>query len=149
MSASPEQTSTSPRRPSRGGGHSEEHPAAGRRPADSRDYERELLYAEAVEHLRAITRELGLTQHELAGRLQVSDARLSHIMSGRANLTLATIAELGWAVGMRFALVAVPLPDRAETPAAHDRPAPPWLESHARLICERVAEALRREAASG
>jgi transcriptional regulator with XRE-family HTH domain len=133
VSASPEQTSNSLKRRSHAGAQ-----------IDRREYERELLYSEVVEQLRAIAKDLKLSQHELARRLEVSDARLSHVMSGRANLTLGTIADLGWATGMRFALVAVPFTDRDDTPAAHDPPPPRWLESHVQLLAKRVNDALRR-----
>jgi transcriptional regulator with XRE-family HTH domain len=105
-----------------------------------RDHERELLYSEVVEHLRAITAALGVTQHELADRLQVSDARISRIMTGRENITLKTLADLGWALGMRFELAAAPLTDRTGTPAQHDPPPPTWLQEYAQLIARRVAQ---------
>jgi transcriptional regulator with XRE-family HTH domain len=113
-----------------------------RSPQARRDYEHELLYAEVVEHLRAIIRELGLTQHDIATRLGRSDARVSHLMSGRENLTLRTLADLGWALGLRFEMVAVPLADRADTPARDDPPAPRWLGRHAQLVARRVREGL-------
>jgi transcriptional regulator with XRE-family HTH domain len=108
-----------------------------------RAYERELLYSETVEHLRALTAAIGVTQHELAQRLHVSDARISRIMTGRENLTLKTLADLGWALGLRFEVAAVPLPDRSGTPAEHDPPPPRWLHSHAQLIVRRVLEAIK------
>lgn len=106
--------------------------------AERREYERELLYAEVIEHLRAIASEQGITQHELAVRLEVSDARVSRIMSGRENLTLRTLADMGWALGLRFEMVAVPFEDRTDTPARDDPTPPRWLHRHAQLVARRV-----------
>lgn len=104
--------------------------------------ERELLYGETVETVRALCGGLGLTQRDLARRVGVSDARMSLILSGRENLTLRTLSDLGWASGVRFEVVAVPLEDRSDTPAADDPPLPPWLHRHARLIARRVQSGL-------
>jgi transcriptional regulator with XRE-family HTH domain len=111
--------------------------------AARREYERELLYAEVIEHLRAITGEQDVTQHELATRLGVSDARVSRTMSGRENLTLRTLADIGWALGMRFEMVAVPFEDRTDTPARDDPEPPRWLHRHAQLVARRVRDALK------
>jgi transcriptional regulator with XRE-family HTH domain len=108
-------------------------------------YERELLYSETVEHFRALTAAIGVTQHDLGQRLHVSDARISRIMTGRENLTLKTLADLGWALGMRFEVAAVPLPDRTGTPAENDPPPPRWLHRHAQLIARRVLDAIKAE----
>jgi transcriptional regulator with XRE-family HTH domain len=107
-----------------------------------RAYEHELLYSEVIEHLRAIITSLGVSQHALAERLGVSDARVSRIMTGRENLTLRTLADLGWALGLRFEVVAVPLADRDSTPADQDPPPPAWLRQHAELVVRRVLEAM-------
>ena len=109
------------------------------------DYEGELLCAEVVEHLRALAADLGVTQHELARRLGVSDARVSRIMTGRENLTLRTIAELGWALGARFEVVAAPFKDRTDSPAEHDPLPPRWLYGHARLVAQRVRNGADRD----
>jgi transcriptional regulator with XRE-family HTH domain len=113
-------------------------------PLEQRGYEHELLYSEVIEHLRAIAAGVGVSQHALAERLGVSDARVSRIMTGRENLTLRTLADLGWALGLRFEVVAVPLADREGTPAAHDAAAPPWLRRHAQVVARRVSDAMRR-----
>jgi transcriptional regulator with XRE-family HTH domain len=110
-----------------------------------RDYEHELLCAEVIEHLRAITKDLGVTQHDIATRLGVSAPRVSRIMTGRENLTLHTLADLGWALGLRFELVAVPFIDRTETPAQKDPLPPRWLDRHARLVAKRVREGLENQ----
>ncbi len=64
-------------------------------------------------------------------------------MTGRENLTLKTLADLGWALGMRFELAAVPLTDRSGTPAQNDPPPPRWLHRHAQLIARRVWEGMK------
>jgi transcriptional regulator with XRE-family HTH domain len=110
-------------------------------PEQRRAFERELLYGEAVEQVRALMQDLGLSQRDLAHRLKVTDARMSQILSGRENLTLRTVADLGWSSGVRFTLVAEPV-DREGTPAKHDPPPPRWLARHARVVAQRVREAL-------
>lgn len=96
-----------------------------------------------METLGAIVGSVGLTQRELARRLEVSEARVSRLLNGRENLTLRTIADLGWATGLRFDLVAVPFEDRTGTPAETDPPPPRWLGRHAGFIAARVRRALK------
>lgn len=99
-----------------------------------------------VEHLRGIVSTLGISQHELAERLEVSDARVSRIMTGKENLTLKTLADVGWTLGLRFEVVAVPRGDRTGSPAEGDPPPPAWLRRHAQLVARRVQEAIEGEA---
>jgi transcriptional regulator with XRE-family HTH domain len=96
-------------------------------PEIRRVYEEELLFGEATDTVAALVESLGLTQRELARRLGVSEGRVSQILSGKENLTLRSLASLGWALGMRFDLEPRPMVDRAGTPAADDPPAPAWL----------------------
>jgi transcriptional regulator with XRE-family HTH domain len=93
----------------------------------SRTFEEEYLYGEATDTVEALMSSLGLSQAELAERLGVSRGRMSQILSGRENLTLRSLAALGWALGVRFELFPTALPDRAVTPAASDPPLPQWL----------------------
>jgi transcriptional regulator with XRE-family HTH domain len=81
-----------------------------------------------METIAAMLQASDIPQRELARRLDVSEARVSRIMSGGENLTLKTIADLGWVLGVRFALAPRPLDDRSQTPAADDPPPPPWLK---------------------
>ena len=99
-------------------------------------YERELIYREAVDVVIDFIDSQGLTRRELADRLGLSEARVSRILSGRENLTLRTIADLGWALGLRFALVPVPFRDRTDTPAEKDPAAPDWVEHRRRYVAE-------------
>ena len=90
-------------------------------------YERELLFGEAIETVAALLASQGISQRELAERLDRSEARVSRILKGGENTTLKTIADLGYALGIRFALVPIPFADRAGTPAAGDPPADEWV----------------------
>lgn len=94
-----------------------------------RTYEQELLFGEATETVGALLKSLEIPQKELAKRLGVSEGRISQILSGGENLTLRTLADLGWALGLRFDLDPVPMDreERLSTPAAGDPPAPPWV----------------------
>lgn len=98
-------------------------------PEIRRTYEEELLLGEATENVTALLRSLGISQRELARRLDVSEARVSQIVSGAENLTLRSLAALGWSLGVRFELdpVAVSRAERRGTPAENDPAAPDWL----------------------
>jgi len=110
-------------------------------PEIRRVYEEELLFGEATDTVAALLESLGLTQRDLAGRLGVSEGRVSQILSGQENLTLRSLASLGWALGVRFDLEPRAMGDRAGTPAADDPPAPAWLT---RLRPETPAKPRRR-----
>lgn len=101
-----------------------------RTPADRREFERELLFGEVGETVGALLAELDLSQRELAERMGLSESRVSRIVGGGENATLRTIADLGFALGLRFHLVAEELPDRDQGPAAGDGPPPAWLLGH-------------------
>jgi transcriptional regulator with XRE-family HTH domain len=117
----------------RGGG------ARGAEPIEPRrEFERDLLYGEAIETVAAMLETNGISQRELADRLRVSEARISRVLTGRENTTLNTIADLGWALGIRFAFAPIPFEDRAGTPAEHDPPPPRWLSSQRRLLAGRT-----------
>jgi transcriptional regulator with XRE-family HTH domain len=107
-------------------------------PAPRRAFERQLLFGEAVETVSALLASNELSQKELARRLGVGEARVSRILNGRENATLKTIADLGWALGIRFALVPIPFDDRDATPAAEDPPPPKWLTAQRRRLAGRA-----------
>jgi len=96
-------------------------------PGDRREFERQLLLGEVGETIGALLRELGVSQRELAERMQLSESRVSRIVGAGENLTLKTIADLGFALGLRFNLCAEELDDRSKGPAAADGPLPDWL----------------------
>ena|SRR5690348_6097910 len=95
--------------------------------ADRREVERELLLGEVGETIGALLRELEISQRELATRMGLSESRVSRTIGAGENLTLRTVADLGFALGFRFHLAAEELPDRGQGPAANDGPLPKWL----------------------
>jgi transcriptional regulator with XRE-family HTH domain len=80
---------------------------------------------------------LEISQRQLADRLGLSEARVSRILNGAENTTLRTIADLGWAFGVRFSLVPVPFETREDTPASDDGNFPEWVEEQRRLASSR------------
>lgn len=103
----------------------------------NRTFEEEYLYGEATDTVEAMMVSLGLSQADLAARLGVSKGRVSQIMSGRENLTLRSLAALGWSLGVRFELCPTAIPNRASTPAVGDPPLPQWL---GRLVTKPVPQ---------
>jgi transcriptional regulator with XRE-family HTH domain len=115
-------------RPGSGGGDTEE-------PNRRRDYERELLFAETLELIAAMLDSGEITQRELAHRLGTDEGYISRILNGgRPNLTLKTVADIGWALGFRFKLTPIPLADREATPASGDPPPARWIASERRRL---------------
>ncbi len=61
------------------------------------------------DHIRSSRRELGLTQAELARRLNVSPPYVAKVEAGRANLTVGQLANIAGALGVgldiRFPLI--------------------------------------------
>jgi transcriptional regulator with XRE-family HTH domain len=96
-------------------------------PEVRRVFEEELLYGEVTDTISAYLESTKLSRSELSRRLGITKGRVSQVLSGNRNLTLKTLAALGWALGLRFELRAVPLADRAGTPAVNDPPPPRWL----------------------
>jgi len=92
-------------------------------------YEEELLTGAVTDSLNALLHSLGLTQRELAHRLGVSEGRVSQVLTGNENVTLATLASFGWALGVRFDLVPAELESREGSPAESDPAYPDWLEN--------------------
>jgi transcriptional regulator with XRE-family HTH domain len=52
------------------------------------------------EEIRSSRRELGLTQTELANRLEVSAPYIAKVEGGRANLTIGQLANIAGALGV-------------------------------------------------
>ncbi len=98
-------------------------------PEVRRVFEEEVLQGETTDTLLGLLTSLGLTRRELAGRLGVTPGRVSQILSGDENLTIRSLAALGWALGIRFDLHPTPMGDRVGTPAEHDPPPPAWLSA--------------------
>lgn len=76
------------------------------------DVERLLL--EATENLCLVMEREGVTSRELARRLKVSPARVSQMLDGTRNLTLATLAEAFHALGRSLHVTYGPLTDRVK-----------------------------------
>jgi transcriptional regulator with XRE-family HTH domain len=92
-------------------------------------YEEELLVGEAMENVAALLQSLGISQRELASRLGVTEARVSQVTRGGKNLTLRSLAAIGWALGVRFdiAPIALSSAERRGTPSEGDPEPPAWL----------------------
>lgn len=98
-------------------------------PAARRLFEEEVLLGEAMENIAALLTSLDISQRELGSRLGVTEGRVSQIASGKENLTLRSLAAIGWALGVRFELdpVALSQAERGGMPCENDPPPPAWL----------------------
>ena len=106
-------------------------------PDGRRAFEEEFLIGDVTETIAGLLDSLSISQRELAERLGVTEGRVSQILGGSGNLTLRSLAAVGWALGIKFGLRATPMVDRSATPAVDDSPAPAWLRSvggEARLV---------------
>jgi transcriptional regulator with XRE-family HTH domain len=97
--------------------------------APRREFERELLRGEWIENIEALREGARINRRQLADRLEVSEARISKLMGGGENVTVNTLADVGWALGVRFVLMPVPLDDTSDSPAAEDPEPGRWLAS--------------------
>jgi transcriptional regulator with XRE-family HTH domain len=113
-----------------------------------RQFERELLTEQAADLISEVRQSLALSQRELARRLDVSESRMSHVFAGRENLTLKTISDLGWAMGLRFELVPVPLEPDAPSPGTSEKPPPVWLRRYVRNSLRRIQAAWSTDASA-
>src|SRR5258708_22341628 len=93
-------------------------------PQARRAFEEEVLIGDVTDTLSSILGSAGVSQRELARRLDVTEGRVSQILSGSGNLTLRSLATVGWALGLRSELQPQPMEDRQGTPAQGDPPAP-------------------------
>jgi len=74
--------------------------------SNKRLLEQENLIIDATEVLSAIMENEKLTKADLARRLGKSKSYVTQVLSGRANLTLRTLGDLGVSMGYRFGLQA-------------------------------------------
>jgi transcriptional regulator with XRE-family HTH domain len=84
------------------------------------DYERlvaqEALILDATEAIVSLLEEKGVSRQELAKRLGKSKSFVTQILSGERNMTLRTLADVGYALGHTFSLA--PATPAAESEAA-------------------------------
>lgn len=78
-------------------------------PRAEKAYEAELLFGRVMEQVQALLLTAGSRQRDLARRLGVSEGRVSQLLSGAENMTLKTLAGIGWALGVRFRIVVEPI----------------------------------------
>lgn len=95
-------------------------------PVERREYEKSLLGVGASETVLQLLEHAGLPQRELGERVEKSQARISKLLASE-NMTLRTLADLGWGLGVRFELRPVAV-SRVGTPAEDDPPPPDWVE---------------------
>jgi transcriptional regulator with XRE-family HTH domain len=81
---------------------------------------------------------MGLKQSDLAKRISKSSAWVSKLLSGNQNVTLDTVAEIGWALGVRWNIQACPT-NRENTPAFTDGPLPEWVHRQSRIVIRHAA----------
>ena len=74
----------------------------------------ERLLVEATENLCRLMEVEGVTSRELARRLEVSPARVSQMLDGTRNLTLATLAQAFHALGRSMHVTYGPPTDQVE-----------------------------------
>ncbi len=89
-------------------------------------YAIEGLVTEAGEFIARLMEERGVTKAELARRLGKSRAYITQMLSGSANLTIRTLAELAYALGAEVKLEAVPLESVERKQARAELPRPVW-----------------------
>jgi len=104
--------------------------------AERRVFEESALAGSVVQTIMALMQDAGVSQRELAERVGWSQPRISQILNSE-NLNLSTAADLAWALGYRFELVAAPA-QRKGTPATDDPDPPSWVRREARALLRRI-----------
>jgi DNA-binding phage protein len=96
-------------------------------PEFRRLYAIEGLVTEASEFIAQLMQHQKVTKAELARRLGKSRAYVTQMLSGKANLTIRTLAEVAYALGAQVKLQAVPLEaaQRHQGRVASSRARPP------------------------
>jgi hypothetical protein len=87
-------------------------------PEDQRKYAEERCIVVATEALAEAVERSGVTHAEIARRLSVSPARVSHMLSQR-NLTLRSVADLLWACGLEVEDIGVAKLGVSVVPSEH------------------------------
>lgn len=81
---------------------------------------------EAADTLDGLLESSGLSRDELAARVGMTRDELDRILSASEDLSLRSLAAVGWALGIRFRLRPVAV-ERSGTPSEGDPPVPSWL----------------------
>lgn len=102
-------------------------------------YEREVLKVLVADRISALMEELGLRPVDVADRLGKSQAWVSRLLNGRQNLTLNTLAHIGYVLGVRWDPV-LREGVREESPAAEDGPLPEWIAGGPHLHAGQISE---------
>ncbi len=89
-------------------------------------YAIEGLVTEAGEFIARLLQEKGVTKAELARRLGKSRAYITQMLSGSANLTVRTLAEVAYALGVEVKLEAVPIEAVEREQPQAELPRPVW-----------------------
>jgi transcriptional regulator with XRE-family HTH domain len=89
-------------------------------------YAIEGLVTEAGEFIARLMQEQGVTKAELARRLGKSRAYITQMLSGSANLTVRTLAEVAYALGAEVRLEAVPVEAVERKQERAELPSPVW-----------------------
>jgi transcriptional regulator with XRE-family HTH domain len=102
------------------------------------EYERTRLRVLVTARIQNLLESMGLKQSDLAKRINKSSAWVSKLLSGNQNVTLDTLAEIGWALGVRWDIQACPT-NRDNTPASADGPLPDWVHRQNRMVVRYAA----------
>jgi transcriptional regulator with XRE-family HTH domain len=95
---------------------------------------------ELQKHFAKMAEDEGMTQQDLADRLEIDKSRISKMMSGFNNLTMKSFAELCWAMKAEPYLKIHPIQEGVQAPASrsddlHFRAATQWdLADNAELL---------------
>ncbi len=74
-----------------------------------RFHERDRLAVWTIDAIAGLVQDQGLSKAELARKIGTSRSYVTQIFSGSKNLTLATVADLAWALGLRACVKFEPL----------------------------------------
>lgn len=74
-----------------------------------RSYEQERLIIHTLEHISDALTEANVSRAQLAEALGTSKAYVTQLFNGQRNVTLRTLADLGWACGVRATISTEPL----------------------------------------
>jgi len=89
-----------------------------KRSQEERLLDQERLILHVTEVVVGLMHETNVSRQDLATRLGKSKGFVSQLLSGERNMTLRTLADLGHALGYRFALRPVPASARLPVPRA-------------------------------